>query len=304
MNRIQNQKLKHLVGLANFFNENDAIASTLVNSATWRPKLERLATDIMYHSGQQATSQTGNATSKNSIKASLSQQAYFIAVCSKAYARATNNMILYAKVNFTLSQLTSIGDIDLLNTANLLHTAAAAEVVGIGNVSTLTAAFLTTFKQLVGDFMVFLPQAQATRSSSKVHTEAIVRLFGEAAILLEEIVDYVGLTNFTEPIFYQKFLKVNVIGNVLTRNRALQINVSDKDTSAPLFRADITITDALGAKVATRKTTNKGNSFIQDLKEQNYTVSVVQGGYDNKTATISIIDGSTYLLNIEMDKQA
>lgn len=304
MNRIQNQKLKHLVGLANFFNENDAIASTLVNAATWRPKLDNIANDIIYHSGQQATSQTGNATSKNSIKASLSQQAFFISVCSKAYARATNNMVLYAKVNFTLSYLTSMSDIDLLNTANLLHTAAADEIVGISSVSTLTAAFLTTFKQLISDFTVFLPQAQATRSSSKVHTEAIARLFGEATALVEEIVDYVSLTNFTEPIFYQKFVKVNVIGNVLTRNRALQINVSDKDTSAPLFRADITITDALGAKVATRKTTNKGNSFIQDLKEQNYTVSVAQGGYDNKTVNISIIDGNTYILNIEMDKKA
>ncbi len=301
MNKSQNQKLKRLLNVLNHFNTNITITNTLHDAANWLPKLDGLAADIIKHSQAQATSSSGSIQNKTALKATLSENSFFIAACTKVYARSTNDNVLYDKVNFSLPQLQKQKDIDLLNSANIIYDAANTNAANISTISTLTAAQLTQFKKDITEFTKFIPQAQQNRGTSKFHTQEIARLFAESDKLLVEIADYTELSRFSNPAFYNQYLSANKIGNAITRNRSLQINVTDKATQTPIYKADITITDTKGNKIADRKTSLKGNIYIQDLKESDYTINVVQAGYQARTEIISITDGTTFILSIELE---
>lgn len=301
MNRAQNQKFKRLLNVINHFNDNAAITNTLYNVAVWLPKLDVLANDIISHAKVQATSSAGSTQNKTTAKSALAESGFFVAACTKVYARSVNDVTLYDKVNFTLSQLKTQKDIELLNSVNILHDEALANIAQIASISTLTPAQLTQLKKQITDYTKFIPQAQQSRGTTKFHTQEIARLMIESDKLLEEINDYVELTRFSQPAYYQQYVNANKIGNAITRNRALQINVTDKATKMPIYKAEISITDAQGNKIADKKTTLKGNIYIQDMKESNYTVSIVQAGYANYTESINIVDGTTFLLFSELE---
>jgi hypothetical protein len=301
MNRVQNQKLKRLLNVGNYLNDNSTIAATLMNVAVWQPRLDTIAADIITHAAAQTTPFTGSAQAKASLKAQIVDLGFFITTCAKAYARSTNNMVLYEKVDISMAGLKKLNDNDLLNTANIIYTAASDDIAAISAVTALVATQLAALKQMITDFTKYLPQAQAVRNATKIHTQAIAALLTEATLLLDEISDYIELTQFTNPLFYKGYLSANKIGNSITRNRALQINVTDKATQNPIFRADITITNSADKIVATKKTTAKGNAYLQDLKEQDYTLNITQAGYANYTNIISITDGTTFLLAVALD---
>jgi hypothetical protein len=301
MNRVQNQKLKRLLSVNNHLSDNAAVTATLLNVAVWQPQLDTIAADIIKHAAVQATSFAGSAQAKAVLKAQLADEGFFIAACAKAYARSVNDTVLYQKVEVSASKLKSLNDTDLLNTANIIYTAVNAHIADISAVTALTAAQLATLLQHITAFTKYIPQAKAVRGASKIHTQAIVNLLAQADTILDEAADYVELTRFSNPTFYQGYTNANKIGNAITRNRALQINVSDKTSQMPVFKADITITDLTGKVIATKKTTAKGNAYLQDLKEQDYQISIVQAGYTTYTTTVSITDGTTLLLPIELE---
>jgi Carboxypeptidase regulatory-like domain len=301
MNRHQNQKLKRLLSVNNYFADNSAITATLLKATVWQPQLDTIANDIIKHSAVQSTPFKGSTQAKNALKQQITEASFFIATCAKAYSRSVNDTPLYAQVDYTQSKIKSLNDTTLLNTANIIYTAANANITAISGVTTLTPAHLVTLKTLIADFTKYIPQSKSVRDAIKIHTQAIAVLIEDSNKLLNEIADYVELTQFTEPVFYQGFLNANKIGNAITRNRALQINVIDKNTQTPILKADITITDATGKIIATKKTTNKGNAYLQDLKEQDYTINIVQVGYATHTTNISITDGTTLILPIALE---
>jgi hypothetical protein len=296
MNRVQNQKLKRLLNVSNYLNDKPTIAATLMNVAVWQPRLDNITTDIITHAAAQATTFTGSTQAKASLKAQIVDLGFFTTTCAKAYARSTNNTVLYERVDISMAGLKKLNDTDLINAANIIHTAAHDNIAAISAVTTLVPTQLTALKQLIADFTKYLPQAQSSRNTIKIHTQAIVNLLAEATLLLDEIGDYVELTQFANPLFYKGYLSANKIGNAITRNRALQINVTDNATQNPVFKADIIITNSAGKTIATKKTTAKGNAYLQDLKEQDYTISIVQTGYATYTNTISVTDGTTLLV--------
>ena len=301
MNKSQDKKLKRLLAINNFLKKNNAITATLINATVWQPRLESISDEIIDHSAQQTTPQTGMAKNKKALKDNLAKSGFYVVTCARAYARSINDMVLYEKVNYTFSSLSTLNDTDLVNASNTIYTAATANIAAISAVTTLVPADLTDYKQLITNFTPFLPQAQSTRSASKLHTEAIMRLFTEVDDTLKEVADYIAITQFTEPAYYQEYLKANIIGNAITRNRALQISVVNKLTQQPILKADISIVGANGTKVVNKKTTAKGNIYLQDLKEQDYTITIVQAGYQKYNATVSVTDGTTFNLIAEME---
>lgn len=301
MTRSQNQKLKRLLSVDNCFSTNPTTTAALYNSAVWTVQLENYIAEIIAHSQTQATSNAGGTQSKTVLKAKLADLGFFIVVCAKSYARSVNDIVLYEKINFSLANLKKQNDTDLLNSANIIYTEANASIAAISAMTTLTASQIADFKQTITDFTKFIPQAQIGRNGVKFHTQEIARLITESDLLLKEIADHAEVTRFTDPAFYHQYTSANKVGNAITRNRALQINVVDKATKIPVFKADVSITDSKGGKIADRKTTAKGNSFIQDLKESDYNVSVMQAGYKKTTTTISITDGNTALVSVELE---
>jgi hypothetical protein len=194
-----------------------------------------------------------------------------------------------------------MSDIDLLSAANIIYAAVLVHITNITALTNLAPAKLVAYQTLITDFTNFMPQAQIGRGDSKIHTEAIIRLLKESDDLLEEVDDYMTVIGFTEPLFLKEYLNARLIGNAITRNRALEINVISKDTQRPIHKALINITSAMGTKLSTKKTTAKGNCYVQDLKENNYTISITQAGYTEITQNISVVDGSTFNLMVEME---
>ena len=304
MNRTQDQQFKRLLNVNNFMADNATITATVLKAAVWQPQLDTIAADIIKHAAFQSTPFKGSAQAKAALKTQIADAGFFIATCAKAYSRSVNDTVLYAQVDVSQAKFKNFKDTDLLNTANIVYTAANANITPISAITTLTPAHLTAFQALITDFTKYIPQAKSVRDATKVHTQAIATLIDNASKLLSEVEDYIALTQFSEPLFYKGFLNANKIGNAITRNRALQINVTDKTTQAAIFKADITITDANGKVVATKKTTLKGNAYLQDLKEQDYTISVAQAGYPIQTTNISITDGTTFILPIVLESNA
>ena len=301
MNKHQNQKLKRLLSVNNYLTDNAPITATLLKSSIWQPQLDTIANDIIKHAAVQSTPFKGSTQAKKILKSQIIETSFFIATCAKAYSRSVNNTTLHAQVDLTQSKIKNLSDIDLLNITNIIYTAANANIIDISAVTTLTAAHIVTLKQLITDFTKYIPQSKSVRDAIKIHTQAIAVLIDDSNKLLDEIADYIELTQFSEPLFYQGFLNANKIGNVMTRNRALQINVIDKNTQNPIFKADINITDTSGKVVTTKKTTIKGNAYLQDLKEQDYTIHIAQVGYIAYTTTISITDGTTLILPVALE---
>jgi Carboxypeptidase regulatory-like domain len=301
MNKIQAVKLKNRVGLNNFFQTNNTVAATVINAAVWIPKLKAITTDIITHAALQSTPFTGSTLDKKVVKAKIVNDGFLIAASAKGYARSVSNTVLYDKVNYTLASLQNMNDVDLLSAANIIYAAVHADIALITSVTHLDPAKLVDYEQTITDFTNFMPQAQIGRGSSKIHTEAIARLIKESDDLLEEVDDYMTVISFTEPLFYKEYLNARLIGNAITRNRALEINVVSKATNRPIHKAEISLTSGTGVKLAMKKTTAKGNSYFQDLKENDYTVHIAQAGYTDITQNISVVDGSTFSLSVEME---
>jgi hypothetical protein len=301
MNRIQSIKLKNRVGLNNFFHNNSAVAATVINSGVWIPKLKSITADIIKHAALQSTPFTGTTLDKKVVKAKIVNDGFLLAASAKGYSRSVGNTVLYDKVNYTLASLQSMNDVDLLSAANIIYTAVHTDIAGITSLTNLDPAKLVAYLSTINDFTDFMPQAQVGRGSSKIHTEAIVRLIKESDDLLDEVDDYMTVISFTEPLFHKEYLNARLIGNAITRNRALEINVISKATQHPIHKAVVSLTSGTGVKLATKKTTAKGNSYFQDLKENDYTVNIVQAGYTDINTVISIVDGSTFNLDVEME---
>jgi hypothetical protein len=302
MNKTDNQKLKYLLNMVNFFNDNSTVTNTVLNAAVWLPQLDAIVNNIITEGSLQYSPSTGNTQDKQALRTLLENQAFFIAISAKAYARKSGNKILYPKVDLSLPVLQNLNDPKLMSISTSLVTDVSPEVANIALVSTMTAQHIIDFKKTIADFTLYIPQAQKSRAATKKHTDAIARLLLEAKKLLEEIHDYVELLRFTDLAYFQSYQSANKIGKANTRNRALQISVKDKDTKVPIFKADIFITDSKGAKVMNRKTAVKGNCYIQDLKEETYTLNIVQEGYQNYTTTVSVTDGTTAVLAVALEK--
>ncbi|MCX6350466.1 MAG: hypothetical protein NTX03_01240 [Bacteroidetes bacterium] len=242
---------------------------------------------------------TGVAADKKAKRQTAFDKAWDTMCRLHSWAAATNNTNMLGQVSFTETDFSRATDNEFIgmitNIYNLAQTNIATIPVTYGvNVGT-QGAFLaanTALSNVTGD-------PKKAKTTVKQATKNLASLFPQANTVLEERMDVdMQVYKITQPEFFNEYFDIRHPIKPATTKRALEINIKDSVTHLPIEKVKATITDT----TIKRKSTAKGNIWIQNLVEGSYVLHLELVGYTPKEVAFNHISGETTKLTVEMVK--
>lgn len=150
-----------------------------------------LLANILVIEAQRDTQEVGNkgiSQDKNVQKESLVTQAAFVATAVKTFANDTNNNELANNVNYSISKLRGMREMELLAAAKVIHEKAQAQAALLSDYG-ITAATLPDLLASINAFKELQPKPQKAINSSKTATKTLAAIMKETNELLSNQMD-------------------------------------------------------------------------------------------------------------------
>lgn len=244
---------------------------------------------------QQESDTTGVTQDKDNKREKLEGLTYKVGSILVFYGSTVNNRALVNKVNFTRTALKEARDNALPGMAEQVHQAAvahAAAVLPYGLTAIITADLATA----IGAFVDYISKPRAAKAETSAATEQLPGVFDKTDLLLQERLDK-GMELYVDTDFYTQYFNARIIIDSPVRKRALQVNFTDSDTGQPIARLNIVVDASLK-----RRSTKKGNMYVQNLTEGEHSFTVSLPGYVSQTVPFVVITGETTKLAVQMVK--
>ncbi len=255
---------------------------------------------------------TGITTDKTAKRNSMTEKTLFMINRLQSYANVVNNPELLESIKYTASDLKKSRDTDVVGICNTVlakSNANAAAIVTYG----VTAAMITELQAAITAYSATLAKPKAAKSQTKTATENLTKLFKEADELLVKRLDLdIELFKTSKPEFYSQYKTARII--IPTGGGATSVlgSVNLAGSGEPLKGVSFTfVAETNGmmkaatanetAKPIVKKSADKGK-FRATLPESTYKVIVEKIGYKKQEVTITVVNGETTNLNIELEK--
>lgn len=168
---------------------------------------------------KQVTSQSnsGLVAAKQNLQETLINQAFELASMLFAYARRNNDLVLQAKVDFTISQLRNLRDDELATKCLSVLTLGQSKADVLVEYGT-TPEKLSMLDDLTNQYVEQLPNRRVTVSERKMANEKIKNLLAEALQATSEQLDRLMIRFKTsQPDFYASYLNARKVVDYGTR---------------------------------------------------------------------------------------
>ena len=254
---------------------------------------------------------TGITTDKTAKRNSMTEKTLFMINRLQSYANVVNNPELLESIKYSASDLKKSRDTDVVGICNTVlakSNANAAAIVTYG----VTAAMITELQAAITAYSATLAKPKAAKSQTKTATENLTKLFKEADELLVKRLDLdIELFKTSKPEFYSQYKTARII--IPTGGGATSVlgSVSLAGSGEPLKGVSFTfVAENNGmmkaastetVKPIVKKSADKGK-FRASLPENTYKVIVEKIGYKKQEVTITVVNGETTNLNIELEK--
>mgnify|MGYP001183631426 FL=1 len=254
---------------------------------------------------------TGITTDKTAKRNSMTEKTLFMINRLQSYANVVNNPELLESIKYSASDLKKSRDTDVIGICNNVLAKATANTAAIATYG-VTAAMITELQAAITAYSSTLARPKAAKSQSKTATENLTKLFKEADELLTKRLDLdIELFKTSKPDFYSQYKtariiiptgggSTSVLGSVTVSGSGEPLKgVSFSFVAEPngMMKAAATET----AKPVVKKSADKGK-FRATLPENTYRVIIERIGYKSQEVTITVANGETTNLNIELEK--
>lgn len=255
---------------------------------------------------------TGITTDKNNKRQLMVDKAAFIQNRLQSYANVNNNPELYDSVKFSPSKMKTARDTEIVGICNTIlakATANAATLVNFG----VTAALITELQTSITNYSATVAKPKTAISQTKTATENLAKLFKEIDDLLNKRLDLdIELFKVPKPEFYSQYQtariviqtggsKVSVLGNVTVAGSGEPLKGATL-TFAPETNGMLKAASTTTVNPIVKKSADKGNLRIPSMSEGSYIVTVKKIGFKDQVVTITVVNGETTILKIEMEK--
>ena len=255
---------------------------------------------------------TGITTDKTAKRNSMTEKTLFMINRLQSYANVVNNPELLESIKYSASDLKKSRDTDVVGICNTVLAKANANAAAIVTYG-VTAAMITELQAAITAYSATLAKPKAAKSQTKTATENLTKLFKEADELLVKRLDLdIELFKTSKPEFYSQYKTARII--IPTGGGATSVlgSVNLAGSGEPLKGVSFTfVAETNGmmkaatanetAKPIVKKSADKGK-FRATLPENTYRVLIEKIGFKPKEVTITVANGETTNLNIELEK--
>ena len=254
---------------------------------------------------------TGITTDKTAKRAAMTDKTLFMENRLQSYANVVNNPELLESIKYSASDLKKSRDTDVVGICNTVlakATANAAAIVTYG----VTAVMITELQAAITAYSATLAKPMAAKSQTKTATENLAKLFKEADDLLTKRLDLdIELFKTSKPDFYSQYKTARIVISTAGGATSVLGNVTIAGSSEPIKGATFSFTiennglmkaaTAETTKPIVKKSATKGN-FRTKLPEGIYNVIVKKIGFKEQSMTITVANGETTNLKVELEK--
>ena len=254
---------------------------------------------------------TGITTDKTAKRNSMTEKTLFMINRLQSYANVVNNPELLESIKYSASDLKKSRDTDVIGICNNVLAKASANAAAIATYG-VTAAMITELQTAITAYSATLAKPKAAKSQTKTATENLTKLFKEADELLVKRMDLdIELFKTSKPDFYSQYKTARII--IPTGGGATSVlgSVSLAGSGEPLKGVSFTfVAENNGmmkaastetVKPIVKKSADKGK-FRASLPENTYRVIIEKIGFKSQEVTISVANGESTNLNIELEK--
>ena len=255
---------------------------------------------------------TGITTDKTAKRNSMTEKTLFMINRLQSYANVVNNPELLESIKYSASDLKKSRDTDVIGICNTVVAKANANAAAIVTYG-VTAAMITELQAAITAYSATLAKPKAAKSQTKTATENLTKLFKEADELLVKRLDLdIELFKTSKPEFYSQYKTARII--IPTGGGATSVlgSVNLAGSGEPLKGVSFTFVAETNGMMKTaaatettkpivKKSADKGK-FRATLPESTYKVIVEKIGYKKQEVTITVVNGETTNLNIELEK--
>ena len=255
---------------------------------------------------------TGITTDKTAKRNSMTEKTLFMINRLQSYANVVNNPELLESIKYSASDLKKSRDTDVIGICNTVVAKANANAAAIATYG-VTAAMITELQAAITAYSATLAKPKAAKSQTKTATENLSKLFKEADELLVKRLDLdIELFKTSKPEFYSQYKTARII--IPTGGGATSVlgSVNLAGSGEPLKGVSFTFVAETNGMMKTaaatettkpivKKSADKGK-FRATLPESTYKVIVEKIGYKKQEVTITVVNGETTNLNIELEK--
>lgn len=311
MDSKQETKLSMYIAVRDYLAKFQTILNALPNFSAFYTALLNAITQILSTGEVQGFDKSGNATGKNLAKKTLVALALDTARKVRAYAKFTQNQVLFKEMDITESRLTRMADTKLRNTAQGIYDRAQANVASLSTYR-VTEATQTALQTAITNFEGTIGEPRLGITETSQATKQLVRLFKAGDAALDDIDTVIDIIRATEVDFYNGYKSVRkLVGNGAS-TLAIKGFITDASTGSPLKGAKLTFTSNGGATFAkgvngkngfTKKSAKKGGFLVRTAEDGTYDVTVEKPGYKIATAKVTVVAGQMSLLDIAMERE-
>ncbi len=298
MTSRQEAKLNMYNAVVTHCESNSAIVASVPAFQTAFNNFQDVYSSILETAQLEAQVIAGIAMDKSSLRKELAQQGADIAAAVYAFATAANNNTLKEQVNFSVSDLIHQKDELLGPVCTNISTAANDNIAGLAGYG-ITAAVLTDFNTLIGNYMlaVSAPRNAVTLRSS--YSDGLKDLFKQGDDILKNQMDkIVNQFKNTEPLFYATYKNNRIILDAGTSTTEAEGIITQSGT-------ETTISGVLVQVVGQSYNTTSNGSGEYILKIQvpgTYSIKFTKSGFADKTIdNVEITLGQSTSLDVQLD---
>jgi len=310
MTGYQESVNKMSVASASFVSNNETITTTLPGFAPLFEIIQTTHSHLLRAIVQQETDKSGDTNNKKHLKTVLIGQTMDIVRRTIAYATNVNNNALLALVGYSESDLSKASDTKLVGICQVINDNVFAQVEDLG-VYGVTPAILTTQQDSIANFSTAIPKDRVDTTVSSAATKLIGTLIKTITSTWSKIDTLVEIVKVTQPAFYNEYHSVRKVIDTGSSSLSLKVKASDAQSGDGVANVTLSVSPAStqmramsssNKKADVKKTASGGGAHYKSLPDGDYVVTATKPGFKDVTATISVVNGESTILEVPMEK--
>lgn len=260
----------------------------------------------------QMSTSKGITTDKKVKRSMVVEKALFIVNRLQSYATVIANNDLFESMRFNSWKLNKCRDTDVVGYCNNIIAKANANLANLASYS-VTAIVIADLQKAVTDYAAYIAKPRTVTTVTKNATQNLAVLFKEENDILNKRMDLdIEVFKISNPDFYSQYKTSRQIISTSGSATAVKGVVMAKDNGELLRNVTLTFAavenslmkaaiSATGKEIV-KKSATKGQFRIANLAEGTYVVTIRKIGYMDQTITITVANGETTNVIIELQK--
>jgi len=299
MTNKQEIRLKMYLSVDDFLAKNENLTNALPEFTATLTEFRDTINNIKLIDEQQENIRTGVAKNKRDIKNSLVVLTAENSGKVFALAKVTKDKKLMDEVNFSISEVGRMTDIELRTYSEKLYKKIETILESLANYG-ITAETQKEFSDTIEAYNNSLTKPRVSIAERREATKTLKLLFGTADSILKKIDAIIGIIRYDEVKFYEGYKTVRTLVDTNAGVVALIAKVSDYSSGKPI--KGVVFKFKSNGVIIIKKTAKKGGFYIRNMNPGTYEVNIKKEGYNEKVVTVNINDGERTDLKVELEK--